>query len=339
MNIENTEPAIPLKKPFVGIWIRILSDFLDIFLLSVLAFAVTFVFRDHFEKLGEKGVWVGLLITFFYTSLLHSSLGNGQTLSKRILKIQVLDLDGKPLNLNKSFLRSLVMVTMVYGDNIIAAFGILNYPTFQMIWLLIDIILIIGVFLLTALHPLKRGIHDLIAGSIVVRVNQYNEGILKHAADPAKVKRVFIISLFATLLIFSGCLYFFAQNRDSLTPYLELRSVIEENTHFENIDIVHNTAIFNNKKTVQLNLSAFLSKDYFEEEEKRMTEVKNAVQALLKNGTLPKDYSKINLKIRSGFNIGIASFYTTVLYQADPEGNITLVGGSPALKDFLKQKK
>src|SRR4051812_1168077 len=92
-------------KMIAGFWIRFFADFLDAIFLAIFGFLLSLPLKGTFYKLGEKGVWIGLIITFLYTGILQSALGEGQSLAKRILKIQVLKMDGEYLSLPMSFLR------------------------------------------------------------------------------------------------------------------------------------------------------------------------------------------------------------------------------------------
>src|SRR5215472_4420902 len=106
-----------------GFWIRVLADIIDMAILWAFALALSFVMESWFLKLGEDGVWFGLLISIAYFVPMQSRFGNGQSLGKRSLRIQVLDMNGQPLSLAKSFLRYLVIAFVGY----IAVFtGVVN---------------------------------------------------------------------------------------------------------------------------------------------------------------------------------------------------------------------
>ncbi|MBI1870969.1 MAG: RDD family protein [Chlamydiae bacterium] len=98
------------KKIVVGFWIRLFSDSLDAIFLGALGFVLSLPLGSMFYKMGENGLWLGLVITFLYTGILQSGIGQGQSLVKRLLKIQVLRLDGSFLNLPQSFLRYSVIL-------------------------------------------------------------------------------------------------------------------------------------------------------------------------------------------------------------------------------------
>ena len=85
-----TNPADYSDKPVVvGFWFRLLADSLDVGLLGIVGFAAALVLKDVFYELGEHGWWIGLCITFVYTGVLQSMIGNGQTLAKKFLNIHL----------------------------------------------------------------------------------------------------------------------------------------------------------------------------------------------------------------------------------------------------------
>ena len=77
------------QKPIVvGFWLRLVSDFIDIIILGICGFLFAVPFKKIFYMLGENGIWLGFCIVFLYTGILQSAIGQGQSLGKKILKIQ-----------------------------------------------------------------------------------------------------------------------------------------------------------------------------------------------------------------------------------------------------------
>ena len=74
-------------KMIAGFWIRAAADVLDMAILWVFAFVLSFVMEGWFFKLGENGVWFGLLISIAYFVPTQSTFGNGQSLGKRLLGV------------------------------------------------------------------------------------------------------------------------------------------------------------------------------------------------------------------------------------------------------------
>ena len=106
--------TINQSRMVVGFWKRLLSDFLDAIVLGIFGLVLALPLKNLFYRLGEGGVWIGFCVTFLYTGILQSSIGDGQSIAKRILKIQVLKMDGGYLSLPMSFLRYSVIALIFY---------------------------------------------------------------------------------------------------------------------------------------------------------------------------------------------------------------------------------
>ena len=159
------------KKIVVGFWLRLLTDILDAIFLAIFGYAVitstispVFTFGHMLYYLGDAGILIGLCVAFLYFGLLQSSIQNGQSLAKYILKIQVLKMDGSYMRLPVSFLRYAVIACIFYGYNIwdalVSAFPQLE-ASLVISWSIFALFIFLsaGTILLVAFHPLKRGLH------------------------------------------------------------------------------------------------------------------------------------------------------------------------------------
>ena len=178
------------KKVVVGFWLRLVSDTIDTIILGLFGLALALPLMDVFNKIGENGLWIGLVITFLYTGILQSSFGKGQSLAKKILKIQVLRRDGSYLSLTRSFLRYLIIALIFYNGwiamGLFNIFPSLNNYIFPQIYSYVIFTLMIGCAVMVSFHPLKRGLHDLIADSIVVRKRVYTPEKVDQLENPKK---------------------------------------------------------------------------------------------------------------------------------------------------------
>ena len=119
---------------YAGFWIRFFALIIDSIVLSILYFAAGFIIGDIFL--------IYVLITWFYFAGMESSVKQA-TLGKMALGIVVTNLDGSRIN----FIRATVRYFAQF---------------------LSTIILFIG-YLMVAFTSKKQGLHDLIAGTLVVR--------------------------------------------------------------------------------------------------------------------------------------------------------------------------
>jgi uncharacterized RDD family membrane protein YckC len=105
-----------------------------------------------------------------YFILSESKLMGGQTLGKRLMSIAVVRQSGGYLSLPRAILRTLPLVFL--WDSSIIARGLpaelMSNPSASMIYHLATLSVCIGVYLLPWVLPNRRGLRDLLAGSIVI---------------------------------------------------------------------------------------------------------------------------------------------------------------------------
>lgn len=101
---EGKEKAKPI---ICGFWRRLLAFIIDGFILGGIGMVTGALFFDFLAELGGVGRIVGFAAAMLYFGILNSSVGNGQTVGKRILKIQVVSKNAQTISILKSFLRFL----------------------------------------------------------------------------------------------------------------------------------------------------------------------------------------------------------------------------------------
>jgi uncharacterized RDD family membrane protein YckC len=119
---------------FAGFWIRVVSWLVD-YLIGVMAVAVARV------ALGPVGLLLFLPLWLFYGPIMESSAWQG-TVGKRVCGLAVTDTHGERITFGRAVVRLLAKVLSLM------ALGI-------------------G-FLMIAFQPRKRGLHDILAGTLVV---------------------------------------------------------------------------------------------------------------------------------------------------------------------------
>jgi uncharacterized RDD family membrane protein YckC len=145
----------------VGFWRRFLATLVDYLVLIPVGVAGYFVIAMfmpvRWESVADGSAWTAFLIlatlwgilftlaTFAYFPVMHG--WKGQTLGKMALGIRLVRSDGSEISYGTAFLRHLMLVLL---DRI--SFGIL--------------------YIFLAVHPQKRGWHDLIADTRVIEVEK-----------------------------------------------------------------------------------------------------------------------------------------------------------------------
>lgn len=145
--VWDAQPAGSAQVAYGGFWIRLVAYIIDAILISV-AYGVIGaamginIFNPDIENIDPTTNLVSLVIGWLYFSLMESS-ERGATIGKMAMGLRVVTSDYKRL----SFLNA----TGRYFAKIISA-----------------IILCIG-FIMIAFTDKKRGLHDMIAGTLVIK--------------------------------------------------------------------------------------------------------------------------------------------------------------------------
>lgn len=130
-----------------GFWIRFFAGAIDSIVISVALFVLILAFGGVVgpETNAVMTLMISLILSFFYYVRFQTK-NNGQTFGKKIAGIRVVTLHSEPVTVGKMFLREIIGKT-------ISAF-----------------ILLIGFFM--AAGKSKRALHDYLAKTIVIRVNE-----------------------------------------------------------------------------------------------------------------------------------------------------------------------
>ena len=141
--------ASPAPAPYAGFWIRVAASVIDAFVIAGLGVlggvivAVAGVAFDAPTELAVGGYYlVTILASWLYYAILESSRRQA-TLGKRAVGIVVTDLSGKPLSFGRASGRAFAKV--------------FNALTLGLGWLVV------------AFTQQKRGIHDFVAGTLVIQ--------------------------------------------------------------------------------------------------------------------------------------------------------------------------
>lgn len=141
---------------YVGFWFRVIASIVDAIIVQVGSYFIVFPLAftlgismagtsslEEVQLVGEGlGVIIGILLQWLYFTVLESSSWQA-TPGKKIFGFKVTDMNGQKIGFGKANAR--------YWSKIISAF-----------------ILMIG-FLMVAFTKRKQGLHDIIAGTLIVK--------------------------------------------------------------------------------------------------------------------------------------------------------------------------
>jgi uncharacterized RDD family membrane protein YckC len=306
-----------------GFWIRLVADTLDALFLFVVGWVLSVPFHSTFARLGERGVFIGLAISMAYTGVLQSRLGGGRTLGKRLLGLRVVRLDGTLLSLDRSLVRYALMGLLVYQGAVAYAVAAV-LPFVPLAWVQtafagIAGALFVGCVLVVPFHPLKRGLHDILAGTIVVRRGLPDPVFVAARTNDRRDRRIVIGAAVLALL---GIVASAGVSRQVLAstqmkPLLAISQRLRE-AGVSNVGVVHSTSWNNGgPPTVTIVASGFVPRP--SENAEPAWDKLAAVFAQAVNAELPPDYGVdgIEIVLRTGFNIGIYRLYETQIRTQD----------------------
>ncbi|GAO03083.1 RDD family protein [Anaeromyxobacter sp. PSR-1] len=170
------EPVLetqPVAARFAGLWRRLAAWLVDTLVLAAIGFPLGLLLGERFAPIGTPARLLGLLVAVPYLGILGSEIGNGQTLGKRLLRLRVVDADGRCLPASRAFVRALL----------ISLPGMINGVTFRLsgpvavaaLWVTGVLVLGLGGATLGTVllnRPTRQGLHDLLVGSYVVEAGR-----------------------------------------------------------------------------------------------------------------------------------------------------------------------
>ena len=170
---DPNDPQLKQPKSIIsGFWRRLFAFFIDVIILGIIGIGIGTLFYDILAELGGWGRLLGFSIALLYFGLLNSSIGSGQTIGKRVLKIKVVDIDKKTISAPKSILRFMILGIPYFLNGALIPPEIL-INTF--VSLVLGLVVFFGcgaiIYLFIFNRETRQSLHDLITGTYVVNIS------------------------------------------------------------------------------------------------------------------------------------------------------------------------
>lgn len=167
------EPATPSGVEFVGFWCRVAAFAVDAVLLGCVGAVLGEALGNWLVGLGQWGRLLGFVIAGIYLVPANSSLFGGQTIGMRLLKTRLQTLSGELLSPGRSAVRYFVFAVPYFCNGLYLTLHDIPHWVLLLVGGVLGTILVIGIlgntYLLLFNRPNRRTLHDLLAGSIVVK--------------------------------------------------------------------------------------------------------------------------------------------------------------------------
>jgi uncharacterized RDD family membrane protein YckC len=97
--------ALPPDRTIGSLGRRVVAFVVDGIIVGLAGIVIALPFFEAFSHLGLWGRLVGFCLSLPYFAILNSKLGNGETLGKRWMHLQVVDENGATISFWKSAVR------------------------------------------------------------------------------------------------------------------------------------------------------------------------------------------------------------------------------------------
>jgi uncharacterized RDD family membrane protein YckC len=166
------EIGAPLAhRAISGFWRRLLAIVLDGFILGIVGFVSGLFFFDFYARSGGWGRLIGFGFDSIYFGILNSAIGKGQTIGKRIMKIEVTNKLGEHITLGQSLLRNTILGVPFFLNGILAPASLFMSPIGYVIGFIVFGIGGATIYLYIFNRRTRQSLHDLVVGTFVTKTS------------------------------------------------------------------------------------------------------------------------------------------------------------------------
>ncbi|WP_265129794.1 RDD family protein [Chryseobacterium oranimense] len=281
-------------------WSRVWALLIDSLILGIFGYILGSVFENFFISLGEEAKLIGWFISLAYFSILNSKLNNGQTIGKKIMKIQVTDIEGRTVSLKTSFIRSLILTAPFFLNG----FKITGSETFSVVNIIQSMIIFtlgLGIMVFYIFNKeTRQSLHDIVAKTYVVQDHRNNTVTMM----PQPKKLPFYITAALLLLVIITSVYSYSSNSE-IKKLLPVYEKVSQQDHVLRASISVNHFSGNKQHVYTISIKTDKKQQYDGHMENDPI-IKEAVETFLNSNAYDSDQDVLNVVIGSGFDIGIA---------------------------------
>jgi uncharacterized RDD family membrane protein YckC len=317
--------ALPPDRAIGSLWRRIVAFVVDGIIVGIAGGVVAIPFFETFSHLGAWGRVLGFCMALPYFAILDSAIGNGQTLGKRWMHLQVVDALGNTIPFGKSLVRYTLFAVPYYLNGI-------SLPVTRTPWIvsaLISVVIFVvggaNFYLVFFNRHTRQGIHDLAVGSYVAEADKI--GPLK--TQPIwKMHWVILGSLIVILSLATGILGNKLAKWGAFPQMLRDVRLIENMAGVQRagVEDLTNSNFSGGGKERILVVNVFWTGKSADEE----AFANRAAKLILQNDPNVPNYDLLRVVMIRGYDLGIANAHVSSAFEHTPaQWNAIQFEGSP----------
>jgi len=301
------------KNPnwIAGIGPRLLALFIDSIVLGILGLIIIFLFDELIVQLGSKARLIGFGVALGYFSILNSTIGHGQTFGKRVVGIQVVDLNGFNLKLSRSFARHFVLLAPYFFNGMFFESSLLGVPITLILWFIVfgGSFSIIYLFLF---NRSRQSLHDLLVKSVVI-----NPSAEKREPPIVWRPHLYVTAcIFLLSIVIPAVLYAKGKNTPPSSNSTESSQIeLEEFDCVFGYTLFQGTGTFFSSSTTTETMRYLGAKVFLIEDDVMNEELANSISEILAEGNSNNEYDEIQVILIYAIDIGIASRANSHVYR------------------------
>ncbi len=306
--------------PRFGFWRRLIAAFVDVVILLAVGFA-SMPLGDQLMELGQKGKLIGLAVSLAYYGILNSGLGGGGTIGKRLLGLRVVRRNGGYIALWRSLWRAHVYLLPFYLYQIEPTQFWVPAAQAPVVASALQVINVGGVLAIVYLYLFnartRQSLHDLLAGTFVVRTDRVAKPIEPHIRG-LHVVITLVVFMLAAALSFGGkyininlSLSNFGSMGRELDKLVGIASAAQEEPGAvyananKNTTYFHSTSTGKDETTTTLTVTVFLDRRPGDPN----PVIKSVADRVLKFAPDALGNQRLCVMVKWGYDIGIGSYW------------------------------
>jgi uncharacterized RDD family membrane protein YckC len=286
--------------PISGFWRRLTAFLLDGIFLGIAGQLLALSMSSVLFEIGPYGRIAGQFLALLYFALLNSSIGGGQTLGKRVMRIAVRNGDGQEISVGRSMLRTSIWIIPATLNGL--RIPLINNPIAGSVATVI-LFGIGGAVVVTMLfnRRSRQGLHDMLTHTYVLHLGGIHVDALPTASRRQWIVSGVMVSI-AVAAIIAGVI-FGPRLLTRLQPIGVLQHAIEADSRFFEVGVSDQT-IFGGRERHHVLLINVWLKGLSTDDERNSIMNDIAREAL----TMPDvdRYDLIRINLESAYDLGIA---------------------------------